>query len=298
MPDCVDKICLGTVKLGVPEYGFSSRGPDRNCDPLRFLQQVETVGISRFDTSPRYGQSEEVLGEYLAQTAIQPLVSSKIDELKTNDPGSPEKMVLSVRSSLQRLNIQQLDICYLHQNELEIISDPYIHEGLQQLKELKLIVAAGASLYSHAECDYALSSGLFDVIQVPVSVFDLSFYQQFIKNNSSDVRFSARSLLLQGVLADRHSIAGQIKQADSIQSYLQQLDGIAGEYSLPVISMALRFVGSLAGLDHCLVGTTSVGNLLQTIQCMSSPLPEALFSQLVSLAEKPKIWTNPRNWSG
>ena len=297
MSERMAKICLGTVKLGVPGYGFSSRQAVSEFDPLLFLGQVEAAGVHRFDTSPRYGRSEEILGAYLAQVSAQPLVSSKIDALQPNDPDSPGKMLRSVRSSLQRLNLPHLDICYLHQNELEIISDPYVHEGLVRLKEQGLIKAAGASLYSHAECEYALDSATFEVIQIPVSIFDLGFYQRFIKNNRSKVRFAARSLLLQGVLADHSSIDSRIKQARQIQDYLRQLDSLARVYGLPVIAMALGFVASLPGLDHYLIGTSSIENLQQNIQFINLELPEELRAQLVELAAPAKEWTNPRNWS-
>ena len=53
----------------------------------------------------------------------KPLISSKIDNLKANDPSSPKKMVKSVKQSINRMNISSLDICYLHQNEISIISN-------------------------------------------------------------------------------------------------------------------------------------------------------------------------------
>jgi aryl-alcohol dehydrogenase-like predicted oxidoreductase len=298
MTECTARICLGTVKLGVPDYGFSSRPVAGEFDPRFFLAQVEAAGVHCFDTSPRYGRSEEILGSYLARSSGRAFVSSKIDALRPDDPGSPEKMLSSVRASLQRLNLPYLDVCYLHQNELEIIADPYVHEGLRQLKELGLIGAAGASLYSHAECDYALGSGVFDVIQVPVSIFDLSFYQRFISNNKSGVRFAARSLLLQGILADRAGIDSRIRQAREVQDYLHQLDRLAKRNGLSVIALALGFVSSLPGIDQYLLGTTSVENLRQNIRFMNRPMPQKLSGELVALAEQAKNWTNPRNWGG
>ena len=117
-----DRLCLGTVKLGIPDYGFSSNSPTNWVDPLFFLNQAELMGINRFDTSPRYGKSEEVLGQYILQSGTDPIVSSKIDNLRLGDSDTPEIMVASVKASLGKLYLKWLNICYLHQNELEIIS--------------------------------------------------------------------------------------------------------------------------------------------------------------------------------
>ena len=112
-------------------------------------------------------------------------------------------MLESVKSSLKKLNIEKLNICYLHQNEINIISDPYVHDGINQLKKDGLISKVGVSLYNFQECEYAIDSGIYDYIQIPLSVFDVTFYDRFIKDNSYPVRFVARSLFLQGVLVNR-----------------------------------------------------------------------------------------------
>ena len=119
------------------------------------------------------------------------------------------------------------DICYLHQNELEIISDPCVHEGLMLLKQQKVVRYTGASLYSFEECEYALEAELYDVVQIPVSVFDISFYNRFVREKSTSVRFIARSLLLQGILVNRNAINSRIRQSHQVLACLKQIDRLA-----------------------------------------------------------------------
>ena len=291
-----DAICLGTVKLGISDYGFSSKSTPGEFGPVAFLKQAELSGIRRFDTSPRYGQSEEILGQYIAQSTITPFVSSKIDNLSPRHPDTPRRMLASVQSSLHKLHLTSLDICYLHQNELEVISDPYVHEGLMLLKQQNLIRLAGASLYSFDECEYALESGIFDLIQVPVSVFDLSYYDRFIRKNSTSVRFAARSLLLQGVLVNRSAIRSRIRQSHQVLTYLNQLDQLAKEHGLSTLEMALGFVFSLRNINHYLIGTTSIQNLQEDIRCLEVELPSQALGRVLEMASQPKSWANPRNW--
>ncbi len=291
-----DKICLGTVKLGIPDYGFSSRKKIGTFDAIDFLNQVGLVGIDKFDTSPRYGESESILGKYICQTIKKPFISSKIDNIIPNRTDTYKMMLESVKSSLEKLHLEKIDICYLHQNEINIISNPYVHDGLKRLKKEGLIEKAGASVYSHEECAYALQCGIFDFIQVPLNVFDISFYDRFIKENQTPVRFVARSLLLQGILINREQIIKRITSANEILTYLSKLDIIAQENNISTLQMALGFVYSLKNIDHYILGTTSINNLKMNKQYLKEKLPIDIFSLIYELALQRKSWSNPRNW--
>jgi aryl-alcohol dehydrogenase-like predicted oxidoreductase len=292
----LSKICLGTVKLGVPHYGFSSHPQEPNFEAVHFLNQAGALGIHRFDTSPRYGNAEQILGTYIAQSQNTSLISSKIDELSVNDADTPKKMSTSVKKSLSALKIETLDICYLHQNELCILSDAYIQEGLLQLKSDGLISATGASVYSFEECAYAISSGLFDYIQIPLNICDVGFYEHFVKNNKASVKFVARSLFLQGIILNRKQIPIRIKQASEITTYLNQLDQIAKIHAISLLHLCLAFVLQLKQIDHAIIGTTNISNLKSNLFSWQKPLTLDIINNVYELASKEKSWTNPRNW--
>ena len=292
-----DSLCLGTVKLGDPAYGFSSGPPPSGFDPISFLDGALARGIRRFDTSPRYGAAEEILGRAIARWPARPFVSSKIDRLRPGDPGTTRAVLDSVAASLRRLNLPALDVAYLHQNELAVLSDPGVREGLEILLERGLARAVGASLYSREEVEFALGSGLFGVIQVPVNVFDLGFYERFIRGNRGPVRFAARSLLLQGILRNRQGVDHLHPQAGEIREYLEALDRLAASCGLSTLALALSFVFSLPGIDHFLIGTASLANLEEDLRCLTIRLPEPVFEAVAAMASKPKAWTNPRSWT-
>ncbi|MBF0096736.1 MAG: aldo/keto reductase [Magnetococcales bacterium] len=294
------RFCLGTVKLGVPDYGFSSPSSSAPQPPIPFLAQVERMGIQRLDTSPRYGNSEQHIGTYLAQRSPQacPLwLSSKIDQLTPENRNTPAAMVASVQRSLQRLQVPQLDVCYLHQNEMAIIADAAVHAGIALLKEQRLIRQIGVSLYSHEECHYAVACGLYDVIQVPISLFDLGFYNRFVLPNAHHpVHFAARSLLLQGILANRQEIRQRIRQSEEVLHYLQQIDQLAAQWQMSSTEMAIRFAFSLPHIDHLLVGSLSLANIGAMLEWIEQPLAEEQMAAISQLAAVAKGWSNPRNW--
>jgi aryl-alcohol dehydrogenase-like predicted oxidoreductase len=290
----LENICLGTVKLGLPDYGFSSSV--RKVDTSQFLKEVRNVGIAKYDTAPSYGESESVLGRYFQDSNKPVFVSSKIDSLNANDPNSSAWMVDSVKNSLSNLNINSLDICYLHQNDLSILSDEFVHDGLLLLKEMKLIKYTGASVYSLKECELCMKLGVFDYIQVPVSIFDVSFYDEFIKHNNTPVKFVARSMLLQGVVTNRNEIISKISESKEVIRYLNKLDMIARRIDLNTIDLALAFVYSLENISQYIIGTTSIINLQNAIECLEIKLSNYVLEPVYTMALKPRAWTNPRNW--
>ena len=78
------KLALGTAKLGIPEYGYSDGGVLK--DPVDFLLRSIDLGIKAIDTSPRYGNSEELIGEALKQCNKKPIISTKIDNFIIVNP--------------------------------------------------------------------------------------------------------------------------------------------------------------------------------------------------------------------
>ena len=48
-----------------------------------------------------------------------------------------------MNNSIKNLGVKKLNLCFLHQNELEIISDKYIIKSLKLLKEYNLVDEIG-----------------------------------------------------------------------------------------------------------------------------------------------------------
>jgi len=290
-----NKLCLGTVKLGIPDYGFSSNNKTVNTE--KFLADVRSLGVSSFDTAPVYGDSETILGQHINYSNKPAFISSKIDGLEENDHQSPQKMMDSVKRSLAKLNVERLDVCYLHQNEVNILSDSYITDGLQLLKEMNLIKYSGASVYSLKECELCLNLGVYDYMQVPISIFDAGFYNEFVKHNKSPVQFVARSILLQGMVVNRNKIISKINDGHDVNSYLRKIDLLADEYNIRTIDLALAFVFSLENISQYIIGTTSISSIKNAIECLDKKLPKCLIDEVLSMALVQRKWTNPRNWN-
>ena len=289
----IDKLCLGTAKIGMPDYGYSSSDVLINAD--EFLLESFSLGISNVDTSPRYGNSETIIGNTLRSTYNKPNISTKVDNLTPNSKHNPSLMLRSIELSINSLNIDTIDICYLHQNQIDIISDKYVHKGIEILKEKRLIKEIGTSVYSKAELQYTLNSGIYDWIQIPVNILDTSFYNM-VYEYDTNIKVSARSVFLQGILLDRHSIRNNIKDHLELLNTLELIDRLCNKHNINIQQLSIAYVTQLERIDQIIVGTTSINNLADNILSTNLRLPNDLVISLEAISECSKAWTNPRHW--
>jgi len=285
---------LGTVKFGVQDYGFSSLKNQIKSGEI--LDLARKHGISTLDTSPRYSNSEGAIGEYHAQNTFMFKVCTKVDNLDVASLSSGKKIFDSVVNSIRATGVNHIETLYLHQNEMEIITDRIIIDSLMELKCSGLVKKIGVSIYSFEECKFALENNFYDVIQIPISILDSFIYSSLISGKSSNKEIIGRSIFLQGVLFNREDIENKIKQSKQVFEYVSKLDDLAFEYNMDLITMACSFVFSLQEVDGIVIGTAVEKNLIDIINASKFKMTEELRCRLIELSCEYKEWGNPRNW--
>ena len=289
----ISKLVLGTAKFGINNYGFSSEEP--RLPVKKMLDLAKNLGIDTLDTSPRYGFAEKMIGQYHKESTNIYKVSTKVDNLEPSSKKSPYQINKSVLNSIQDLNVDSLETLYLHQNEIDIISDKKIMNSLENLKVEGYVKKIGVSVYSTEECNFALQSKVYDVIQLPVSILDSHIYSQ-INHLGFSKEIVARSIFLQGVLLNREHIMERIKHADDLTLFLRNLDEIAIKYKYNLVDLAVAYVAGLPMIDYFIVGTSSGRNLEKIFNASKIVLSDDLNNLLQENSTKYKSWANPRNW--
>ncbi len=286
------QLTLGTAKLGMPSYGFSDGYALK--DPVNFILRSLNQGITFIDTSPRYGNSEELIGEALKLSKKKPSISTKIDNLIPQSRDTPNSMMKSINESISKLHTS-IDICYLHQNEIEIISDRYVHEGIKILKDNNMVKEFGTSVYSEEELIYTLDCGIYDWVQIPVNILDTSFYH-IVNCHVSNTKIAARSVFLQGLIFDNHRVRLNIKDHNQLLDTLDQLRRLSSEFGINIQQLSVAYISSLEKIDQIIVGTISDNKLSENMDSIKLQLNESLIYSIEKIAAKSKIWSNPRNW--
>jgi len=286
------QLTLGTAKLGMPAYGFSDGYA--LTDPVNFILRSLNKGIRFIDTSPRYGNSEELIGEALRLSKKKPSVSTKIDNLVPQSCNTPNLMIKSVNESISKLNAP-IDICYLHQNEIEIISDNYVHEGIKILKNSNLIKEIGTSVYSQEELIYSLDCGIYDWVQIPVNILDTSFYH-IANNHVSESKIAARSVFLQGAIFNNRRSRINAKYHHELLDTIDQLQKLCTDFGLNIQQLCVAYLSSLDKINQIIVGTISDDKLIENMASIKMQLNKSLIASIEKISVKSKPWSDPRSW--
>jgi aryl-alcohol dehydrogenase-like predicted oxidoreductase len=287
-----NQLTLGTAKLGMPAYGYSDGYA--LVDPVDFILRSLSRGIRFIDTSPRYGNSEELIGKALNLSKKKLSVSTKIDNLVSKSGNTPNSMIKSVNESISKLNAP-IDICYLHQNDIEIISDKYVHEGIKVLKNSNLVKEVGTSVYSQEELMYSLDCGVYDWVQIPVNILDTSFYR-IARNHVSGTKIAARSVFLQGVIFNDERARMNIKDHNELLDTLDQLRRLGSDFGITIQQLSVAYLSSLEKVNQIIVGTISDDKLIENMASIKIQLNKPLIADIEKIAYKSKSWTNPRSW--
>jgi aryl-alcohol dehydrogenase-like predicted oxidoreductase len=288
-----NQLTLGTAKLGMPSYGYSDGYA--LADPVNFILRSLSRGIRFIDTSPRYGNSEELIGEALKLSKKKPSVSTKIDNLSSKSCNTPNSMIKSINESISKLNTP-IDICYLHQNDIEIIADKYVHEGIKILKNTNLVKEVGTSVYSQEELIYSLDCGIYDWVQIPVNILDTSFYR-IANNHVSEAKIAARSVFLQGVIFNDHRAPMDIKYHNELLDTLNQLRRLGTDFGLNIQQLSVAYLSSLEKINQIIVGTISDNKLIENMASMNMQLNKSLIASIENIAANSKPWSDPRSWT-
>ena len=287
------QFCIGTAKLGDENYGYSSDKSDRDIE--KFFDKCKELEIHNFDTSPRYSSSEKILGKYLSKFSNSKVfVSTKVDDLIPNSIHSKEKIKSSIDKSLSDLNLNKLDLLYLHQNSLEIISDKFILDSLVKVKQQGYVSSIGASIYNIEELQYVIQSNIFDYVQIPINISDIYFYNTLLNSNCK-IKIVARSIFLQGALLNLNKVKN-IKYFKELSEAIVKLKEILKEHNLELTKTLIAYIFSLNKLSMVIMGTTSLDNLNQNHINSKIQLNNEIISELNNFSKYQALWTNPRNW--
>jgi len=304
----ISKITLGTAQLGF-EYGIANiKGKPTDDQSYRILQTALDNGITSFDTAPIYGNSEEIIGNFLRNNPFRNLTTlTKISKIqsKNKHPSFNEiKDIVkkSLIASKDRLNIKKISICLLH-DPLDMHSfDGFIVKSLKQLKNEGIIEAIGASIYTPNQVKEFLENNELDVIQIPMNLFDTRLIKDgtLTKLKNLGKIIFARSIFLQGLFfMDIDSIP---KNMHFAKKPLEKLKTISSNYDIEIKELAFSFVKDIPEVDSMIIGVDSEEQLKNNIKLLdASPLSEEIKQELnnsfFNMSEElinPTLWSSDR----
>ncbi|WP_053992866.1 aldo/keto reductase [Mangrovimonas sp. TPBH4] len=210
----VSEIGLGTWQIGA-DWGkqFSS---DKALD---ILNTAVENGITFFDTADVYGngQSESFIGEFLRQTDKDIKVATKFGRGGDVYPASYTKdaMKIAIEHSLQRLDVDALDLLQLHCIPTAEMQKGDVFDWLRDFKNEGLIKTFGASVESVEEGLLCLEQEGLQSLQVIFNIFRQKLVNELLPQaEAKEVGIIVRLPLASGLLAGKFTKTTTFEKED------------------------------------------------------------------------------------
>jgi D-threo-aldose 1-dehydrogenase len=306
----VTRLGLGAAPLG----GLYEHVPDRQARDV--VTNALALGVHYIDTAPFYGHgvAESRVGDALSSSwASQVTVSTKVgrrlvpadDEIPGSDifmdrtatrivwDFSADGVRASLQESLDRLDLEHVDIVYIHDPENH--ETPALEEALPALCAMRdqgLIGAVGVGTnFSDLAVRFA-ETGLIDVVLLAGrwTLLDRTGQACLDRCLELDVPVVLGGIFNSGILADPRPgthFEYEVAQPQYLNRAMQMALR-AQESGLPLSTAALQHAFRHPAVTSVLVGARSATEVTQAVSAFAAEVPEQLWRDLDDLAlDKP-----------
>ena len=285
----MSNIILGTVQFGL-NYGINNtRGktPIQEVHPI--LDFAYSKGIMTLDTASGYGDSEEIIGDYLASNP------DKKFEIITKVNSSKITLEKQLHESLQKLKVDKVEVLMLHSFELYEKFKSQLPLFCQKNKG-KFFNELGVSVYTNEEVGVISSDPVIDRIQTPFNLLDneLKRGEIYADIKSKGKIIDTRSVFLQGLF---------FKKTDELPTNLyplikplEKLKKIAESKSLTMEELAIGYVVSMDFIDNVLIGVDSLDQLKDNLNILSNSISMQTVDEINMISIQNDNLLNPSLW--
>lgn len=292
------------IETGIGKLGLGCVTFGREIDPeasFTLMDHAFSKGITFFDTAAAYGggASERIVGAWLKKRELPG--NSIVIATKILPPYDPDQIRLSVDESLKRLNIEIIDVLYLHRWD-KILETEEAWKVLDDLVKEGKVKALGVSNINFEQLGDALrlqkNSGIqrLEYIQNNhnLAVSDVTAeIKQICRDNN--IRIVSFSPLGAGFLTGKHQSGVQqgsrfadvpahqdIYFNEHAQTRLAKLLDVSARTGYSPIHLALAWAIHQSDVYSVLIGGRTVGHLDQAFEAAKF-YSEEIFSELETM---------------
>jgi aryl-alcohol dehydrogenase-like predicted oxidoreductase len=250
--------------IGVGTNNYSPTTTDERTARREVLAGLTTAGASIIDTAPAYRQSEEVIGELLADIGNrkQAFIATKV----TADNGNLAQGVAMIEESKRRLRTEVLDLVQIHSlNGVDVLF-PHLND-LKRKGQIRYVGITTSSPTQHAAMTELIRSQPLDFVQVDYSLANRA----------------AASDVLPAAMEKRVAVLinlpfGGRRAENSLFSRVQQTDLPDWADEIEVSSwgqLFLKYVVSHPAVTAAIPGMTKITHLEDNLAAARGRMPDA-----------------------
>ncbi len=188
----------------------------------------------------------------------------------------------------------QIDTLLLHNtkilNKKKTASD--IYKAFKFLKDKKIIKKVGLSVYYPSELDRFINEFKFDVIELPINIFNREFEKTgwLKKLKKKKIKIISRSIFLKGLILKSNyrkykKFKPWFKHFDTFHEWLLSK-------KLSRLEVSIRFIKSFKEIDLFIFGVRNLFQLKEICNLMKKSAIKVPNNLIV----KDRKLTNPKNW--
>ncbi len=302
----MNSVVLGRTGLQVSQLAFGGLFVASFATDLekarRAVKDAVALGVNYIDTAPGYGNSEEVLGQALAEVKQPVIISTKLGgRPQPFKPQDKDCLMQSVDESLRLLGRGHIDILMIHEPDRpgqydwwtnwQEINGPVL-ELMEDLKKQGIIRHIGLGGTTVYEMAHVMDCGKFDVV---LTAYNYSLLWReaadtiFPVAKKHNMGIIVGSPLQQGVFARK--FAGAVSESTywlspARREQFRKLYALADESGISVPEMAMRFVISNPVVHCVLMGSKSTEEVHANAAAIDKgPLPQDLIHRLDEIAQ-------------
>ncbi|RIN40227.1 aldo/keto reductase [Staphylococcus succinus] len=262
----ISEIGLGCMSLGT-NYA--------QAEPI--IERAIEHGITYFDTADIYdkGINEEIVGQALKkyQNRDDIVIGTKVGNHLADDGSTfwdPSKKYIktAVKSSLQRLGLNHLDLYQLHGGTIDDPLDETI-SAFDELKKEGVIRAYGISSIRPNVIDYYLEHSEIETLMSQLNLIDNRPETLLNAIHAKNVKVLARGPVFKGLLTANSNHALDSKFRDGVFEYSNQELGetIASvkEVESNLTGLTFKYLTSKDPIGSIIVGASSIEQLDENI---------------------------------
>lgn len=319
------KMKFGRVDLEVTGFGFGTapvgnifREIDEQTSDAMF-QKAWDAGVRYYDTAPMYGhglaelrtghslrwknRDDFVLSSKVGRI-LKPARRQDIDYAPWTNAGrfqmhfdySYDGTMRSIEDSLQRLNLERMDICFIH--DIDVFTrgadQPKVFEqamdgcwkALSDLRDQGVVKAIGVGVNEWEVCHAALQARDFDCFLLAgrYTLLEQDSLNQFLplceERGAAVVvggGFNSGILATGAVEGAKYNYAPA--PADIIDR-VRRIETVCDEYDVPLPAAALQFVVAHPAVPSFIAGTRTVDQLQKNLAWFDHPIPADFWADL------------------
>jgi aryl-alcohol dehydrogenase-like predicted oxidoreductase len=279
------------IALVVGTMNFGKRTSEQESQ--RIVARALERGLDFFDTANVYneGESERILGRALAKKKARIATKMGIGKLSEPEGLAPERIAAAIDESLQRLNVERVDLYYFHKPDHTRPLEPSVR-AMEKLIEAGKVSAWGVSNFASWQIVEML--GLAKVApRVSQVVYNLLIRQLEVEYFKFTARHRIHTTVYNplggGLLAGKLKRDADLPQgsrfdnnpmyqrrylSDRFFDLAEAFARLAAEAGRTPVELAYQWTASRPGVDSILLGPASVEQLDAAIDAVGKPLPK------------------------